>query len=277
MVTRIHLTQQVKIEHALREARCHSTSSGFAIAYAAAGVRAVTCVPGGIQFNAGYGRRKETLIVADPDVFVNTDAPVDLQSVERILSPIDLKLRGSKSTKRKEYFLTQIDDTLFDAKKRYNELTYPVNRMKKEGWEFCVLTQCDRPAVVKLWDAWCDMKLSSPKLHKISFTAARYLRCFDVAAAGEFPARIYGLKRDGVLAAFRVLSVPGSRCFDLAFCSDRLLPLAARSMQVQSLRDMFASGVSEVNFGESTGKGLSYWKEILGAKQLISWQLDKVV
>ena len=253
--------------------RTHGTSAGFAVSYLGSAVRPTMCVDSGVVFSAGFGKRRQTLICERPEEF-NVDL-VDAFSVERIVSPAPLSVPGWKETIRKEYAVQSLDTQHLTAKERYNEIVWPIKKITEQGFVLQSATLQHLEQLRFLWKTWCEMKLSDPKVHKISFTAARYWRCIEDALNRLYPNATYVLVNvHGAIAACRVLSLAGTRAFDLAFMSDREVKGSARAMQYLSLRDLFVRGIKEVNFGESTGKGLTHFKTRFAATIVLSYQYD---
>ena len=254
---------------ALHDAKSHSTSEGFAVSYLGARVRPVIPLSTGVVFNAGFGRRRMTYLCTQPARTMNVYGAVRVLSANPWEVPA-----GWTITKRKEYVLRSLSADHMTRKERYNEITHPVRTLGKQGYVLRRMTPADLPGVEALWREWCAMKLSDPKLHRISFTAARYLRCVRDALDDAYPSAAYVLASSDRIAAARILSTTATRAFDLAFFSDRDVKESARAMQWLSLQDLFANGITEVNFGESTGKGLSHFKTRLNTEVIDSFQHD---
>lgn len=253
----------------LMDAKSHCTSEGYAVSYLGAAERHINQVPGGVAFNAGFGRKRVIYLLAEPKQFSPNVV------CERILTPEPINTDWPK-TVRKEYVLRTLDTSHMSSKERYNECTHPVKAVAKQGYAFRELQEGDLEQVRELWKIWCERKLADPKTHRISFTAARYMRCVTDALAGHYKTKSYVLVNvEGRVAACRILQVTDSHAYDLAFFSDIEVKECSRAMQWLALQDMFNSGITEVNFGESTGQGLSHFKTRFKTEILKVYQYDK--
>lgn len=234
------------LDETLSLCRSHSTSAGFAISYLGANFRPITELPSGILFKAKFGKHRNVQIVIDSEKF-------ELHpSAARVLSADLLPSIMITPVKRKEYVLSSLDISHLDKKSRYNETKHPPKAMEKQGFVFRRLEPDDFSAVELLWEKWCKTKLENPKVHRISFTAARYLRCVKDCLQNLYESRAYVLiNQESRVASCRVLQTTPSRAFDLAFFSDFEIKESSRAMQWLSLNDLLVGpdALQEVNFG----------------------------
>ena len=254
----------------------HGSSAGVACSYYGMGEWGEVeglADESGVLFRGGYGGRRTQVAMMRR---YSLPAIASLPAGTRVFcsSPI---ASAFSPVKRKEYTLTISEmGRALNKKSRYNELTHPTKQAWGEGYALRELRADDLPSITVLHALWVANRLADPRVHQISFSRARYLRCCEhVLATRLYPGVVYGLEQreTGALAAVRVVSL-GSRgtAFDLAFFGDRALPWAARAMQSASLHRLAEShGVEVINFGESTSKGLTHFKLRLGAAAHFSY------
>lgn len=249
-----------RLDQLAQASRVHALSAGTACAYYALGVKGDVVVrPTSVLFKGGYGKKSTIALVQGQ--------PEGELPGTRIFATE--KFPGS--VKRTEYGLDLLQPlgAQLKAKHRYNELAAPAKRSRDAGYVIAQLFPRDIPDIKKLSDSWVANRLADPRVHRMSFTPARYYRCAQQVLEGRFTGVVFGLKntKTGELIAVRVLSLAGDVAFDLAFFTARDIPWAARALQVLSLDALRARGVVYINFGESTGAGLSFFKLRLGAEK----------
>lgn len=250
----------------------HLTSLGFVYSYQGAHPEGASMCPGGLKVTGGLGKSVvHTQYVINPHEF---SGPED--DVNRVCSPIDIQLQGWTSKRREEYLVATAAIFAKTGRDRRHEITRPLAATR--CMEFRKLAPADLPAIKKLWLIWCEEKITSGKVMLMGFPFSRYLRCFEDAVSvtcGRYLA--YGIFDAGELVSCRALSVSSATAFDLSFMSDRRNPFLSRSMQVQSIDAMAAEGITHINFGESTSKGLTHFKTRWNCTLTQSYQIERNV
>lgn len=265
------MTERIAAEQAVAllgdlSSPAHCMSAGVAVSYFALGRTPIEFDSANqtLTFLSGFGARK----VLTYDLQGRGVIPASSKSLSATKTP-------HSASKRKEYALDlPADASRLDKKSRYNEITRPVNLMERANYRLTLLDSSrveEVESAVRLHDVWVVRKLADERVHRISFSSARYVRCLRDALRGAYPALVYALSDGSNVAAFRVVNTAGQRAYDLAFIADSALPWAARAMQWLSLCHLNRAGVNYINFGESTGKGLTHFKQRLGATTVFSF------
>lgn len=147
----------------------------------------------------------------------------------------------------------------YENRKKYqNRVLSPRSLANKLGLTVREATQADLPGIVKLHDAWVAYKWADPKLHRMTFSTARYRRCVN-NAFGQEGFRILVVEQDQEIIGCRVLSTQGDFLFDAAFFTYywRMSQLS-EAINVLVLDKLHSMGYNYINIGISSGSLKTY-------------------
>jgi hypothetical protein len=147
----------------------------------------------------------------------------------------------------------------YENRKKYqNRVLSPRSLAKKLNIVIREAVHADLPAIVKLHDEWVAYKWADPKLHRMTFSTARYRRCVN-NAFGNDGFRILVAEMAGEIVGCRVLSTQDDFLFDAAFFTYywRQSQLS-ESINVLMLDFLHAMRYNYINIGISTGSLKTY-------------------
>lgn len=192
-----------------------------------------------------------------------------------------LKFTGASKRCEIVYDLDKVfDRASYENAKKYNKrIVQPINYFERENIEIRELNKSDKDIALQLYDLWCNQKLSDEKLFKIMFPVARYRNCLDYAIQGKLPElKAIGCFMQDKLLGFRIVSISGEYCYDLAYITDREQTLCANFSErfnvsiLKWLRDNYS--VRYFNCGLAEGS-LKKFKQHLPNYEVIYYRYTK--
>ena len=163
----------------------------------------------------GSSRRKVFAFRGATDL----DRLAELQKSSVIYSIDPLDLPAQSKFKELAYDITKVLNPLSypNADKRAKRLTYPINRLRREGVTVKPLADGDFSKLNRLHNNWCAWKLEQPTTFKMMFPKRRYINCFEHALQHQQQYRAVGaFAADGELLGARALYIDAGHAFDLA-------------------------------------------------------------
>lgn len=239
------------------------------------------------------GRAKS--FVFNAQINITDDIEIALRNM-RFAGPIfsqkELPLKNGKKWVEIAYSLDDVFDPskYKNAKKRYSRLKYPFKWAADHNITLVELTQEDCKEAVALCDVWGKFKLSDEKVHRYSFTLARYKRCIEEGLKSSVKQGlsltkterndyiVLGIFVDGELQAVRSVFRDAEYAFDLAFFGNtwsgpsQLMNYA----EMLTLHFLHQKGIKFFNCGAALNKRLQTFKQHIPSYEVISWMYPKV-
>lgn len=172
------------------------------------------------------------------------------------------------------------DRASYENAKKYNKrIVQPINYFEREHIEIRLLDKSEKDNALRLYDLWCNQKLSDEKLFKIMFPVARYRNCLDYAIQGKLTElKAIGCFMQDTLLGFRVVAIRDQFCYDLAYITDREQTLCANFSErfnvaiLKWLQDNY--NIRFFNCGLAEGS-LKKFKQHLPNSELIYYRYTK--
>ncbi len=185
-------------------------------------------------------------------------------------------LGGFTTRKETVYDLEKVFDPMSypNATKRRQRIKRPFVVLDRENIRIEPLGYTEIPEAIHLHDKWVAAKFQDAKVHRISFPVARYRRCTEYAFHDPSVFKVYKARdyNSGEIIAVRVVAYEGSKAFGLAYYSDfpNMKSQLTEYLNVAFMKEMQNEGITSLNVGLASGKGLCQFKNHF-PNEILTW------
>lgn len=153
----------------------------------------------------------------------------------------------------------------YENKKKYqNRVSTPRNLISKHGIKIRRAEETDIPEIDNLHKRWVERKLSDPRVHIISFSTYRYMRCVIKSLThSSSSSMVIVAEIDGKIVGVRCVSISGDKLFDAAFFVEFWkISQLSESINVASIDYFSELGFNYLNTGIASGLLKKYKKHL---------------